>query len=151
VTSLDPDVTDLPVLVPDLPVRRAPCSRTGGIPIPCPWRRDQATPGSFPARLASADFADLCGTPGAEAPLGTPVMLCHKPAPGRPQLICAGWAVAHGYHHLGMRMALTYGLITREDLTPGVDWPPLYDTYTDMIAAQVHGAAVPTNEGSPPP
>lgn len=49
---------------------------------------------------------------------------------------CAGWLAAVGYEHLGIRFKLSTGSIPPEAMQPGDDWPPLFDNYAEMAAAQ---------------
>jgi hypothetical protein len=60
---------------------------------------------------------------------------CHKSVEGRDQA-CAGWLAAVGHRHLGVRLAVATGRLPGSVLTPGDDWPPLFDTYQEMAASQ---------------
>ena len=125
-----------------IPHRRYPCTE-------CPWRRD-TEPGSFPAERYEALQATT-GAPGAEAGLNAPLFACHKSVPGRDEA-CAGWLAAAGAEHLGVRLAVATGRLPATCLTPGVDWPELFDTYTEMAetqAAQPRSLACPSTAMTP--
>jgi hypothetical protein len=94
----------------------------------------------MPARLASRDFARHCGTPQRPVDLNSGVFVCHKTRseeddeePGRP-IICAGWLAAVGRHSLLVRVAVRLGLIPRAALHPDPAGPPLFSSFTEMVA-----------------
>ncbi|WP_425425580.1 DUF6283 family protein [Amycolatopsis marina] len=118
-----------------LPHRRRPCAE-------CPWRRD-TPPGQFPADRYAA-LAHTSGAPGAEARLDAPMFACHKTADGHEQA-CAGWLAVAGVHHLGVRLAVATGRLAPETLNPAPDWPPLFESFPQMTAAQ---ARPPSTEDS---
>lgn len=110
-----------------LPHRLYPCAE-------CPWRRD-TTPGQFPACRYDALRTTSEQQPGAEPGFDAPMFACHKSPEGREEA-CAGWLAAVGHRHLGVRLAVATGRLPATALTPGGDWPPLFDTYRDMAATQ---------------
>ena len=110
----------------ELPRRRYPCSE-------CPWRCD-TPPGKFPAERYEALRA-TSGTRGREAPVGSPMFACHKSPEGREEA-CAGWLAAVGYESLTVRLQLAFGRLDPAALTPGDDWPELFDSYEQMAATQ---------------
>lgn len=112
--------------VEPLPHRRRPCAE-------CPWRRDVA-PGQFSQERFDY-LAETTGRPGNEAGLNTPMFACHKSPEGREEA-CAGWLAAAGYQHLGVRVAVAFGRIDADVLEPGPDWPPLHESYTEMVDAK---------------
>ncbi|MDH6284065.1 DUF6283 family protein [Prescottella agglutinans] len=109
-----------------LPHRRRPCAE-------CPWRRDVA-PGKFTSERFDA-LADTSGGPGCEAPLSAPMFACHKTREGAEQA-CAGWLAVAGGDHIGVRLAVIQGRLDPTTLAPGGDWPPLFDSYTEMADTQ---------------
>lgn len=106
--------------------RKKPCEQ-------CPWRKDTRR-GQFPAERYD-QLADTTGSPGAEAGIGAPIFGCHKSSEEEP-MPCAGWLAAVGYESLTVRLALSNGSIRPEALEPGDDWPPLFESYEEMRAAQ---------------
>lgn len=109
-----------------LPHRRYPCRE-------CPFRRD-TKPGQFPACRYEA-LRDTAGEPGAEAPLGAPLFACHKSPEGREEA-CAGWLAVAGAEHIGARLAVAMNRLPASALSPGEDWPELFDSYAEMAAVQ---------------
>lgn len=120
-----------------MPRARRPCSPSPAMPLPCPWRKDTAGDwvGRYPPRLASHEFGDACGTPGNEVGLHAPTFMCHKSQSEGRRILCAGWLVQVGRDHLGVRLAVAADVIPAADLTAGPDWPDLFTTYDDMLAA----------------
>lgn len=107
-------------------LRKKPCEQ-------CPWRRD-IEPGQFPADRYD-ELANTTGAPGAEADIDAPLFGCHKGAEDKP-MPCAGWLAAVGYESLRVRILAGQGKIPAEALRPGEDWPPLFDSYEEMVAFQ---------------
>lgn len=110
----------------ELPRQKRPCAE-------CPWRRD-TPPGQFTQARFRA-LAVTSGTPGAEAGPFAPMFGCHKAVAGR-GAACAGWLAAVGQDHLGVRIAVSHGLIPATALAPKPSWPPLFESYAAMAAAQ---------------
>lgn len=106
--------------------RKRPCAE-------CPWRTD-TPPGQF-GPDAYQRLAPTSGTRGAEADLDAPLFACHKSQHGQ-EIACAGWLAAVGHDHLGIRLAVITGRLPASALTPGEDWPELYESLQDMAAAQ---------------
>jgi hypothetical protein len=79
-------------------------------------------------------MAGTVGEPGHEVPLGGPLWACHTTTEGRDQ-VCASWLARTGLDHLTVRLALAAGQLPPEALQPGADWPPLYDSFEDLCAA----------------
>lgn len=104
---------------------RRPCDE-------CPTRLD-APVGRFAARRFQALLATV-GRPGAEQPLGAPLFACHKTPEGA-ERTCAGWLVLCGPDHMTVRWAISDGRLPADALKVGADWPPLYETYDEMAAA----------------
>lgn len=104
--------------------RNRPCAN-------CPWRRDSPA-GEFPPERYEALRA-TSGRAGAEAGMTAPIFACHKSTPGHDRA-CAGWLAQVGGEHLGIRYAVITGRISAEALTPGTDWPELFDSYDEMAA-----------------
>lgn len=122
------------------PRREFPCG-------PCPIRADNADnpAAKFPAARWEALSRTLPDPDTGTPPMpGEPMFGCHKGKPGsdehNPQpeddLCCAGWLVRFGYDHLTVRLALHDGRLTEADLTPGPNWPPLHETWADVVRNQ---------------
>lgn len=110
----------------DLGRRKRPCEE-------CPWRRD-TPPGQFPAERYEA-LRNTSGSRGNEVAFDAPMFGCHKSADGN-EIACAGWLAVVGYEHLGVRLALMDHRLPPEAMSPGEDWPDLFDSYAEMAAAQ---------------
>lgn len=111
----------------DFPRRLFPCDE-------CPIRSDNASnPKSmFPASRWKALSATV------DAPqMGEPMFGCHKGAPGTDDdLACAGWLAQFGDRHPTVRLAVVTGRLPVEALSPGVNWPPLHDSWAAVVKAQ---------------
>lgn len=99
----------------------------------CPWRRD-TPPGQFPACRYGA-LRNTSGRRGAEAGVDQPWFACHM-SPEGGEYACAGWLASVGLEHLGVRVALAAGRLPATAVSPGADWPPLFDSYEEMAATQ---------------
>lgn len=111
----------------DLTTRPRPCAQ-------CPWRKD--TPrGQFPAARYE-ELACTTGTTEEPVPFGSPLFTCHKSKPDGGEIPCAGWLAAVGVTNLSIRLALLSGGLSLNAMTPGADWPPLFETYAEMAEAQ---------------
>lgn len=113
------------------PHRTFPCG-------PCPIRADNAdNPNSqFPAQRWD-ELSKSVRDPetGREPGLGTPMFGCHKGAPGTDaDLACAGWLAVFGDDHLTVRFALATGRLPASALEPGENWPPLHQTWAEVVA-----------------
>lgn len=106
--------------------RKKPCRE-------CPWRRD-TPPGQFDEDRYEA-LRSTVGEQGAEASWDAPMFACHLTAEGREQP-CAGWLAVVGIEHLGVRIHINQGSLPPEVLQPGDDWPPLFETYDELVDAQ---------------
>lgn len=69
---------------------------------------------------------------------------CHKSTEGQEQA-CAGWLAVGGIEHIGVLLAVACGELPAKALNPGEDWPPLFNSYTEMAATQA-----PTDGLEPP-
>lgn len=124
----------------DFPHRKYPCDE-------CPVRRDNAdNPRSkflverWAALRSTVDDGD-----GNEAPLGAPIFGCHKGAPGTDaDMACAGWLASFGDRHLAVRLAVALGRVSAAVLHRPNHWPPLYDTWEEMAAAQTWRPGMPS-------
>lgn len=96
----------------------------------CPWRVDTAGRIAYPNLAAYA--AGTIGEPGAEAPLGALMFVCHTIELG---WLCAGWLAVVGRDHLTVRFAVAVGALPAAALTPGPGWPALFPTYRAMREA----------------
>jgi hypothetical protein len=62
---------------------------------------------------------------------------CHKGEPGTDaDLACAGWLAVAGREHIGVRLAVAFGELPAEVLSPGEGWPELFDSYEEMAETQ---------------
>ncbi|MFI2331557.1 DUF6283 family protein [Micromonospora aurantiaca] len=113
------------------------CSRPCG---PCPWRKDNAGRYRYPNLR---DYLDgtVPGEPGfGEVVDGDPtaalgvMFACHRIANDNAHL-CAGWLAVYGADHPLVRLGIARGLIDPAALTPGKDWPELWGSAAEMLAA----------------
>ena len=102
---------------------KQPCSE-------CPWRKDQPA-GRFPPERYESLKATSWTKERGSAPMGAPMFACHKSREGR-DLACAGWLAVEGANHVGVRIALMQDRLDPKALSPGEDWPELYDEYAQM-------------------
>ncbi|MFF0092763.1 DUF6283 family protein [Streptomyces canus] len=116
-----------------MPRQKKPCTR-------CPWVRT-TSPGEFPAERYEVLRRTSVQDDGEQPSFDAPLFACHKTPEGR-EKACAGWLASVGHEHIGVRVAVAQGRLPREALTPGEDWPPLFESYTEMAAQQ----AVPSGE-----
>lgn len=106
--------------------RRTPCAD-------CPWRTDVPA-GQFPAERYDALRAtapDEDGQPG----LFDPMFACHK-SPEGAEFACAGWLAVCGAAHVRVRLAVAFGDLPADALSPQPGWPELFPDYATMAAAQ---------------
>ncbi|MFG3423215.1 DUF6283 family protein [Micromonospora sp. NPDC048063] len=114
---------------------------------PCPWRRDNADRYRY-ANLTEYAEGTVPREPGFGKPddadplaaLGT-LFACHAAAGG--QHLCAGHLAVVGATHPLVRLGILWGLIDPAALEPGGDWPPLWDSYAEMIDAVGPDSPVP--------
>jgi hypothetical protein len=88
-------------------------------------------------------MAATVGSPGREVPLGAPLWACHTSKEGSDQ-VCASWLAQVGFDHLTIRLAVAAGRLPAEALQPGHGWPPLYDSFDQVAAA--NGLTAPSHE-----
>lgn len=115
-----------------LPHRIFPCDE-------CPVRRDNAdNPRSkFPAGKWDELRASIDDGTGGSSTLAAPIFGCHKGAPGGGEdLACAGWLAAFGDRSVPVRLAMAMGRLSPDVLAPYPNWPPLYESWDDMVAGQ---------------
>ncbi|WP_199512188.1 DUF6283 family protein [Nucisporomicrobium flavum] len=117
----------------DLPRRQFPCDE-------CPIRSDNSdNPRSkFPAERWNALGASVRDPHTGYQPMPGDVMFgCHKGEPGtNADLACAGWLAQFGGDHGGVRLAVVQGRLPDSALEPGPNWPPLHETWADVVRAQ---------------
>ncbi|MFJ2087554.1 DUF6283 family protein [Micromonospora chokoriensis] len=114
----------------------------------CPWRRDNAARYRYPNLTAYAE-GTVPRQPGfgqaddadPYAQLGM-LFACHAVTGG--QHLCAGHLAVVGAAHPLVRLGIFMGLIDPAALESGDDWPPLWDSYAEMIAALDQGFPAPT-------
>lgn len=116
-----------------LPRRHFPCDE-------CPMRADNRDnpKAKFPAdRWDELSVTVRDPETRHEPPIGEILFGCHKGAPGTNQdLACAGWLAQFGIDHLGVRLAVLHGRLPNDALEPGTNWPPLHQTWEDIVRAQ---------------
>ena len=124
------------------PRRVYPCNE-------CPIRADNAdNPRSkFPAeRWETLSVTVRDPRTGRETGLGEILFGCHKGEPGTDaDLACAGWLAQFGADHLAVRLAVVSGRLPSAALQPGANWPPLHETWAEVVGAQT-AASVPGTE-----
>lgn len=106
----------------------------------CPWRRDNVGRFRYP-NLADYTAGTIPGVPcfgrpvagDPAAPFGT-LFACHHLAETDTHL-CAGWLAAHGADHPAVRLGVTLGLIDPAALRADDDWPDLFESAAEMLAA----------------
>lgn len=121
------------------------CARPCG---PCPWRRDNAGRKRY-GNLPEYAAGTIPGEPGfgepvdgdPQAALGT-LFACHHISSDKPH-VCAGHVAVVGRDHALVRLGVIWGLIDPATLEPGEDWPPMSDSYQEMIAAVGPDAPLP--------
>lgn len=124
----------------EFPRRAFPCG-------PCPIRSDNTgNPNAkFPAERWEVLSRTVPNPDTGMPPIPGEIMFgCHKGKPGSDEynpgpgddLACAGWLVRFGRDHLGIRMALMDGRLPATALEPGPNWPPLHETWDDVVRHQ---------------
>lgn len=142
--SLD-NVRQVHLPVPQLPRREFPCG-------PCPIRADNADnpDAKFPAHRWKALSNTVPDPVTGMPPLpGIPLFGCHKGRPGsddscprtEDDLTCAGWLAQFGGDHLTIRLALNERRLDPAALKPGDNWPPLHQTWDDVVRHQTSDTA----------
>lgn len=115
------------------PRRAYPCNE-------CPIRADNAdNPNSkFPAtRWEALSVTVRDPETGWEPGVNEILFGCHKGEPGTDaDLACAGWLAQFGGDHLAVRLAVATGRLPVAALRSGENWPPLHETWTDVVEAQ---------------
>ncbi len=122
-------------------VPRRPCGE-------CPWRQD-TEPGQFPASRYEALRSTTIDDDGNHAGFDAAMFACHKSGEGE-EFICAGWLASVGMMNIRVRLLVSAGEIPVEALSPGDDWPPLFDDYDEMASTQ-GGLTTRTDSGTVSP
>lgn len=116
-----------------MPYRKFPCNE-------CPIRADNCdNPRSkFPAERWAALSVTVRDPQTGRQPMPGEIMFgCHKGEPGTDRdLACAGWLAQFGSEHIGVRLAVTTGRLPESALETGENWPPLHQTWQDVVRAQ---------------
>ncbi len=116
----------------DFPYRKYPCDE-------CPIRADNCdNPKSkFPAQKWKDLSVTVWNEKDGSPLMGTILFGCHKGEPGTDaDLACAGWLAMFGADHVAVRIALVRERLPVTALTPGENWPPLHQTWEDVVKAQ---------------
>ncbi|MEU3455304.1 DUF6283 family protein [Micromonospora sp. NPDC006766] len=115
---------------------------------PCPWRKDNAGRYRY-ANLREYLAGTVPGEPGfGEVVDGDPLsalgtmFACHR-IPNTNAHLCAGWLAVYGADHPLVRLGVIWGLIDPAALTPGDDWPEVWGSAAEMLAAVGPDAPVP--------
>ncbi|MFI6928551.1 DUF6283 family protein [Nonomuraea spiralis] len=110
-----------------MPHRPFPCG-------PCPFRRD-APRGAFTAEQYEA-MRVTCRSGDGHAPASAPLFGCHPGEPGSDDdLACAGWLAVEGRNSIKVGLAIAFDRLPDTVLDPGPNWPPLYSSFEEMVAA----------------
>lgn len=100
----------------------------------CPWRTDRSAKDipNFDLQLARNLVATCPDVKGHGPAFGSPMFACHQTETGleRP---CAGWLGTVGHRHPNVRLAVLSGQVGEEALSPLADWPPLHNSYADVL------------------
>ena len=113
--------------------------KTLSTPCPsCPWRVDSSADAipSFSMALAEKLRATCPDERGMGPGFDAAWFACHQSKDGA-EIPCAGWLAKVGNAHPRVRMAVIDGRLDPKVLAPGQDWPPLYDTYPQVME-QLH-------------
>jgi hypothetical protein len=119
------------------PRRRFPCAQ-------CPIRADTAD--NPDSQVPPHRWRDLTATvidpaTGYGPDFDASLFGCHMREPGTgADLACAGWLARFGQEHPRVRLALAMGRLPVDALTPGENWPPLHETWPEVVAN--HSATV---------
>lgn len=107
------------------------------LPQPCPschWRVDQGArdiPGF--SMTKARDLAATCPNEHGHGPtFGAELFACHQSREGS-EIPCAGWLATVGHAHPAVRIAVLGGRLSMDALSPGADWPPLHDSYGQVL------------------
>ncbi|MFI8169919.1 DUF6283 family protein [Streptomyces sp. NPDC085931] len=116
-----------------------PCTR-------CPWRTDADLTAFSEQDMDMLRRAD--GGPGAEAPVGAPVVACHLDQPGTAHAYrwCAGWLATVGEYHLAIRLALAFDILPGHAVKPRSNWPRLYASLDALLAARAEQLRAPAHD-----
>ncbi|MFI8194652.1 DUF6283 family protein [Streptomyces sp. NPDC085946] len=116
-----------------------PCTR-------CPWRTDADLTAFSEQDMDMLRRAD--GRPGAEAPVGAPVVACHLDQPGTAHAYrwCAGWLATVGEYHLAIRLALAFDILPGHAVTPRANWPGLYASLDALLATRAEQLGLPARD-----
>lgn len=116
-----------------MPRRAFPCAE-------CPFRCDND---DNPAANFAAERWDALRVTvrdpatGHQPGLDDPLFGCHLGEPGTDKdLACAGWLASVGSDHIRVRFAVATGRLPEDALEPGENWPPLHQTWTDVVTAK---------------
>ena len=71
---------------------------------------------------------------------GAPMFACHQSDEGR-EVVCRGWLPQVGHAHPRIRLEVSQGRLDQALLSPAADWPPLHETYSEVLAKLEDGSA----------
>ena len=115
----------------------------------CPFKKD-TPPGQFSSaryeRLRALGVHDPAPREGQSFALKA-MFACHQTGEGK-EVACAGWLAVCGENSLTVRLNIALGALPEETLTPGKDWPDLFQDYDSMAAAQGGEWDDPEEEGA---
>ncbi|WP_259375242.1 DUF6283 family protein [Azohydromonas australica] len=100
----------------------------------CPWRKGSSADEipNFSMPLAEKLRATCPNERGMGPGMDATWFACHQSKDGA-EIPCAGWLAKVGNAHPRVRLAVMEGRLDPEVLTPGQDWPALYDTYPQVM------------------
>jgi hypothetical protein len=121
--------------------------------VSCPWRVDQDARDITGFDIAKAEaLAATCPDERGMGPdFGSTWFACHQSSPGR-EIVCAGWLARAGRAHPGVRIAVMEGRVPIQALDVAAGWPPLHQTYQEVLAKLRRTCAVrPAGSPGDPP
>lgn len=101
----------------------------------CPWQKESTAPEIPTFDLARAEGLARCSPDarGVGPDVGAPMFACHQSS-CEAEFACAGWLAVAGSAHPTVRYAVHQGRLDPSRLEPGADWPPLHDSYPEVLA-----------------
>ena len=100
----------------------------------CPWRADATAADipNFDLGLAERLAATCPDERGMGPDFFAGIFACHQSRIDE-EFACAGWLAMVGHAHPRVRMAVGDGKVDIDALEPGKDWPPLHETYGEVL------------------
>lgn len=100
----------------------------------CPWRKNKTASDIPNFSLNKAEnLAGCCPDSNGMGPsFGSSMFACHQSHEGE-EFACAGWLATVGHAHPNVRLAVAFGKLPVDALTPGKDWPELHESFSEVI------------------